>query len=313
MTSGQITPNALGSPLSKVYDFWQVEACGTHFVNAEKWTPEFYEEYRKFRYAVEWHIPVLVPFAETKGKRVLEIGCGNGADGVMFARAGADYTGVDLTNAAIEATRRHFCLLSLRGRFQTENAENLSFGDECFDFVYSHGALHHTPNPGRAFSEIYRVLRPGGKAVLMVYHKRSFNYYVRIMGYMRARVFIRIISRLGQFSVDRTRLERKLIGVRGNQNKSVWQIHYENFLREGWSYLRARNFVHHATDGPECPVAYVYTTRTLRDTFKQFRCVQAKVAHFPLRKYSFARSAPYAAEQWLASRLGWYLFVHLEK
>jgi ubiquinone/menaquinone biosynthesis C-methylase UbiE len=310
---GTMTSKPAEPPLAPVYDFWNFEACGSHYVRAKRGTPEFYEEYRQLRYDVEWHIPLLVPFAETKGKKVLEIGCGNGADGVMFALAGADYTGVDLTNAAIEATRTHFDVLGLKGRFQIENAESLSFADESFDFVYSHGVLHHTSSPENAFAEVHRVLKTGGNALLMLYHKRSFNYYVRILGYMRGRVLLRILTRMGRHAADRSALAEKMINIRGNANDSVWQIHYENFLRHGWSYLRSENFVHHATDGPECPVAHVYTAKGLRDTFKQFRSIQFKTAHFPLRKYAFAKWAPPSLERWLASKLGWYLFVYLKK
>src|SRR6185503_17179971 len=102
-----------------------------------------------------------VPFASARGKSVLEIGCGNGADGTMFASNGADYTGVDLTEEAVEATRAHFEALGLNGRFQRENAEHLSFADNTFDVVYSHGVLHHTPHPETAFREVHRVLKPG--------------------------------------------------------------------------------------------------------------------------------------------------------
>lgn len=307
------SPSRSGAPFSQIGHFWGMEACGSHFARAAKGTPEFYEEYAKFRYDVEWHIPLLVPFASTKGKKVLEIGCGNGADGVMFARAGAHYTGTDLTIAAVEATRAHFCILGLPGQFQTENAEKLSFADESFDFVYSHGALHHTSDPSKAFSEVHRVLKPGGRAILMLYNKRSFNYYVRILCYMRAKVLLRILSRLGRFSADRSQLDGKLMGIRGNQSESVWQVHYENFLRAGWSYLRPTEFVHHATDGPECPFAFVYAPRSLRSLLGQFRSVDTRVAHFPLHKYSIGRRVPFVVEQWLASRLGWYLFVYLTK
>lgn len=299
--------------LRNVHQFWNTEACGTDLVHADKGTLEFYEKYRELRYRTEWHIPELVPFSETRGKKVLEIGCGNGADGVMFAQAGAIYTGVDLTEAAVEATRMHFQLLGLKGTFHKEDAEHLGFSGETFDFVYSHGVLHHTAHPERAFAEVYRVLRPGGKAVLMLYHRHSFNYYARIMTYMRLRLLIRIASRVGRLSDDRAHAKGQLKGIRGNYDASVWQVHYENFLHTGWPYLRAENFVHHATDGPECPFAFVFTKRSVSRIFHQFRDVQTKVAHFPLRKYSIGKWIPFSVERQLSSRLGWYLFVYLTK
>jgi len=301
------------STLAEVSAFWNTEACGSHFVRAEKGTAEFYEQYRQFRYRVEWHIPLLVPFSETRDKRVLEVGCGNGADGVRFAQYGAHYVGVDLTEAAIDSARKHFQVLGLDGKFKVENAERLTFPDESFDFVYSHGVLHHTADPNKAFLEVHRVLKPGGKAVLMVYHKHSFNYYVRILGYMRARVLGRILSRVGRFGSDRRYLKQALRGLRGNQDLSVWQIHYEKFLKFGWRYLGAEAFTHHATDGPECPFAYVYTRKTIHQIFRYFSRVETVVAHFPLRKYPIAKWVPIGVEKRLASRMGWYLFVYLTK
>jgi ubiquinone/menaquinone biosynthesis C-methylase UbiE len=299
--------------LSDVRQFWGTEACGTDLVDAEIATPEFYKNHRELRYKLEWHIPQLVPFAETKDKEVLEIGCGNGADGIMFAQAGAIYTGVDLTDAAVGSTRTHFRLLGLNGTFCMGNAEQLSFGNESFDFVYSHGVLHHTPHPERAVAEVYRVLRPGGKALIMLYNKHSFNYYARIMTYMRLRVLLRIVSRMGRWANDRAHAKWQLKGIRGNYDASIWQIHYENFLHRGWSYLCAKNFIHHATDGPECPFAFPFTKREVLHLFRSFREVRTKIAHFPLRKFSITKGIPLSVERQLASRLGWYLFVYLTK
>jgi SAM-dependent methyltransferase len=308
-----LTHEANPPHLSAVHDFWNVEACGSHLVTAARGTPEFFEQFRRLRYTSEWHIPLLVPFADCNEKKVLEIGCGNGADGVMFALSGAIYTGVDLTDAAIAATRSHFETLGLKGQFRTENAEQLSFADESFDFVYSHGVLHHTPNPAGAFSEVYRVLRTGGKAVLMLYNKRSFNYYIRIMGYMRARALVYALLRLSKHSSDRLKLGAPLHGLRGNEDGLVWRVHFENFLRYGWSYFRSKNFVHHATDGPECPFAHIYTTRMVRTSFRQFRSIDTKAAHFPLRRYFWLKWLPMSVEKRLASMMGWYLFVYLTK
>src|SRR5258708_6291827 len=151
------------SLLAKVHGFWNTEACDTSVVQNVSSEAEFYEKFREQRYRTQWHIPLLVPFAEARGKQVLEIGIGNGADGVMFALNGGYYTGADLTEAALEATRKHFEVLGLKGTFQQENAEQLSFPANTFDIVYSHGVLHHTPNIQQAIDEVWRVLKPGSR------------------------------------------------------------------------------------------------------------------------------------------------------
>lgn len=298
--------------ISKVISFWNTEACGTHFVTNAVDERDFFEKFREFRYRTEWHIPLLVPFAESTGKNVLEIGTGNGAEGVMFALNGAYYTGVDLTDAALEATRRHFSVMGLTGTFQKENAEHLSFPDGSFDWVFSHGVLHHTPDIRAAIDEVYRVLKPDGRAIVMLYHKHSFNYILRIMLYMRLRVLLKIFSRTGRWKHDREKSSPgTLRGLRGNRSAKVWDIHYQNFLEEGWKYLQSRNFVHHCTDGPECSIAYAFSKAEIRVMFSRFRDVQMTVAHFPLKKYY--RWISLRLEKFLARKMGWYLFIFAQK
>jgi ubiquinone/menaquinone biosynthesis C-methylase UbiE len=301
-----------GETVDNVRAFWNTEACGTHFVKDAANERDFYEQFREHRYRTEWHIPLLVPFAEARGKKVLEIGTGNGADAAMFALHGANYTGVDLTNAALEATQRHFTVLGLTGKFQCENAEGLTFPDESFDWVYSHGVLHHTPDTQKAIDEVWRVLRANGRAIVMLYNKNSFNYFVRIMIDMRLRVLLKILSRFGKWKRDHAKANSdQIVGLRGNEDRQVWEIHYRNFLRDGWAYLRARNFVHHSTDGPECPIAYAFSKSDAADLFKKFRTAEFRVAHFPLRKYS--SRFPFGLEKFLAKRFGWYLFIFATK
>src|SRR5438128_11179619 len=170
----------------RVRAFWQTHPCGTKFSDAEIGTPEFFASLEAHRYRKEWHIPVAANFAATRGLKVLEIGCGMGTDGAQFAKAGADYTGIDLTDAAIELARKRFELSGLQGNFQISDAENLDFADESFDLVSSHGVLHHTPDTARAVREIHRVLVPGGRAIVMLYHRGSYNYRVGIRVLRRA-------------------------------------------------------------------------------------------------------------------------------
>ncbi len=292
-----------------VHEFWNTQACGSHYIDADRNSREFYERYRAFRYASEWHIKEIVPFDWARGKSILEIGCGNGADAVTFAEAGADYTGVDLTEEAVEATSEHLRLLNLPGRARTADASRLPFENGSFDLVYSHGVLHHMPDPTEGFAEVHRVLKAGGRAVIMLYHRSSFNYYIRIMGYMRLRLLARILARAWRWKRDRRRLSTEISGLQGNSDPRIWTLHYNAFLREGWGYLRARSFVHHATDGPECPFAYVYTKKDIRRLFHRFDGLRFHVAHFPIRRFPMGRLVPLAVERLLARTMGWYLFV----
>src|SRR5258705_13582412 len=103
----------------RVRAFWQEHPCGTKFADASPGTRRFYELVEEHRYQKEWHIPAAANFGGTNGLRVLEIGCGLGTDGAQFALAGADYTGIDLTEAAVDLARRRFEFFDLPGTFLT--------------------------------------------------------------------------------------------------------------------------------------------------------------------------------------------------
>jgi ubiquinone/menaquinone biosynthesis C-methylase UbiE len=122
-------------------------------------------------------------FNDAKGKRLLEIGVGQGTDLAMFAKHGAVCTGIDLCAEHLRISRRRFHLYNLECRFVLGDAEVLPFDDNTFDIVYSYGVIHHTPDIEAAAREIYRVVRRGGETRIMVYAKYSeFNLYVLLKG-----------------------------------------------------------------------------------------------------------------------------------
>jgi ubiquinone/menaquinone biosynthesis C-methylase UbiE len=176
----------------QVRAFWQAHPCGTKFTDAEPGSRRFYELVEQHRYATEWHIPTAANFESTRGMKVLEVGCGLGTDGAQFAKAGAEYTGVDLTEAAVRLAQRRFEVFNLPGTFRTADAEKLDYADQAFDLVYSHGVLHHTPDIRAAISESHRVLRPGGRAIGMFYHRDSYNYRINISLLRRAGASIEV-------------------------------------------------------------------------------------------------------------------------
>jgi SAM-dependent methyltransferase len=142
------------------------------------------------------HLAVVeMPLQELRGCDVLEIGSGAGGHSALFAKHGARVTAVDLTTARVRSTAAKFRLLgdlaSGCNAVQAD-AEKLPFAAESFDIVYSNGVLHHTADTEGAFAEVHRVLRPGGKAVIMLYCKSSWHYWINLwlcVGLLRGRMF----------------------------------------------------------------------------------------------------------------------------
>jgi ubiquinone/menaquinone biosynthesis C-methylase UbiE len=120
----------------------------------------------------------LIPFGELAGTDVLEIGCGSGVHARLLAEAGARLTAVDLTPTAVEMTRRRLELHGLDAEVIEADAEKLPFDNASFDFVWSWGVIHHSANTDRVIAEIARVLRPGGRLGVMVYHRSSVTFWV---------------------------------------------------------------------------------------------------------------------------------------
>lgn len=158
----------------RVKQHWEDEPCGTSTATAPAGTPEFFAEVERERYRLEPYIPAFAQFERWRGRRVLEIGIGLGTDFIGFVRAGADAVGVDLTEAAVGAVRERLGQEGLEAEVRTADAESLPFEDASFDFVYSYGVLHHTPDTARATAEVRRVLRPDGEARIMLYSRRSW-------------------------------------------------------------------------------------------------------------------------------------------
>ena len=284
----------------RVRAFWQAHPCGTKFSDAEVGSREFFERVEAHRYTKESHIPDAADFAATKRLRVLEIGCGLGTDGLQFARAGADYTGVDLTEAAIDLARKNFEQRGLQGEFKVADAENLDFADSSFDLVYSHGVLHHTPDIARAVSEIHRVLKPEGRAIVMLYHRDSYNYRVgiRILRRAGSRLLksesgIKLVHRMTGEPIDSLREHARIVKASTN------------------GYLSSDEFLSQSTDGAGNPLARVYSRREARQLFKGFREIKLR-AYFLNKRFVpvIGNLLPKTIESALAARWGWHLWVY---
>ncbi|HEV7680623.1 MAG TPA: methyltransferase domain-containing protein [Pyrinomonadaceae bacterium] len=287
----------------RVRAFWQANPCGVKFADAAPGTRHFYELVEAHRYTKEWHIPIAADFAGARGLKVLEIGCGLGTDGAQFAEAGADYTGVDLTEAAVELARKRFELFDLPGKFQTADAENLAFPADSFDLVYSHGVLHHTPETAKAIQEVHRVLRPGGRAVVMLYHRGSYNY----------RVNISLLRRAGA-QLLRWDAGVKLVNKLTGEPLDSLRDHARLLKAEKESYLKPDEFLSQNTDGAGNPLARVYSRKEARELFKDFSEVTLKTYFLNKRWLPvIGNLLPRPLESRLAARWGWHLWIYATK
>jgi SAM-dependent methyltransferase len=292
------------SDVSAAREFWTNYQPGLRASRAPVGSPEFLTEVETRRYALEPDIPELVRFERWADRDVLEAGCGIATDGMRFIRAGARYTGLDFSPTALEFAERRVHLEGGQALFVHGSVTDLPFPDASFDLVYSNGVIHHVHDTRRAIDEFHRVLRPGGHAIVMVYHRNSLNFYVSIMTLRRALAALLLLPG-GPGGVAR------LTG----ESQSVLEGH-RRLLRElRWKYVAdASTFLSHNTDGPGNPLSKAYTVDTMRRAFSDFAGVETHVRFLNLRAYPGGEKLERrSAVRQLGQRYGWHLWVLARK
>jgi ubiquinone/menaquinone biosynthesis C-methylase UbiE len=120
----------------------------------------------------------LIPFNELADMDVLEIGTGLGTHAQLLSPRCKSFTGIDLTETASDSTSLRLRLFGLPGRILRMDAEEMQFMSNSFDYIWSWGVIHHSADTRRVLEEMRRVLRLGGKATVMVYHRSWWAYYI---------------------------------------------------------------------------------------------------------------------------------------
>jgi len=288
--------------VADVRSFWNANPCQSR-LSQEAERRRYFEEISRKRFqGREWHVPIVAKFNSFRGKVVLEIGCGVGTDGIEFARNGANYTGVDLTLNAVELTRERFEVFGVPGRFEVANAEEgLPLPDASVDHVYSFGVIHHSPAPERIVGQIYRVLRNGGTFTVMLYNRRSINYYIEIMFLRRLFRWCLLPKFMPQLVAATTGFDRwKLEGHRDRLLKN------KKLTKDEWISMN--------TDGPSCPLARVYDHDEAAALFGAFENVRQEVWEFNVDHWSFiGKAIPDSVVKWLGRRWGWHRIIYGQK
>jgi SAM-dependent methyltransferase len=112
---------------------------------------------------------------DLSGKLVLDVGCGMGRFAEVATRWGAHVVGIDLSLACESAVKN---LADRTATIFQADVFRLPFAPESFDYIYSIGVLHHTPDCEQAFKALPRLLKPGGRIAVWLYS--AYNRWYRM-------------------------------------------------------------------------------------------------------------------------------------
>jgi SAM-dependent methyltransferase len=162
--------------------FWN-ELCGTGLAQTLGISDASLESLRHFDNAYFGMYPYLMDYVDPHalgGRKVLEIGLGYGTLGQRLAERGADYYGLDIAPGPVMMMRYRLEQLGRPANVQEGSALAMPYESESFDYVYSIGCLHHTGNLSKAIEEVHRVLKPGARAIVMLYNRNSFRQFMKV-------------------------------------------------------------------------------------------------------------------------------------
>ncbi len=250
---------------------WNRVPCGSgrYLDEYEPDTLDYFDAVRRSRYTVtdRW-IPRTIDFGSARGGRVLEIGFGMGSDLLSWAEGGAEVHGIDITQEHFRLTRLNFDLHGREADLKLCDAAKIDYPDNHFDVVYSNGVLHHTPETVRCIGEAWRVLKPGGRLILALYHRWSAYHLVTLLLY------------------------------RGILRGELRRLGYAGLLAT----------IEHGADGIEHkPLVKLYGRWQLRHILGDFRDVSICVRHFRREHLPMGRLLPRFLEPLIEPWLGWYV------
>lgn len=268
------TPDKMDT-LGRTRIFWNASPCGAQNSLRQRL------EHRHF---MEPWIPILIGKVARKHKHVVEIGCGQGSDGIMFCcelPEDGSYRGIDYSDESVASARKAATeaigLVPLRvsPSFQLGNAESLDLADDSVECIFSNGVLHHTAHPERAYAEVHRVLRPGGEAYITLYRKPSVK--VGVAKFFRA--------------------FQRLLDIVLRKDRCLYAFFYGRHLPSLLGTMLLECF--------GVPMMAWYSEREMRRIFSRFeiRRLQPVGLNFPRRNTK--------NKGW--SSLGYMWFIHLKK
>lgn len=183
-------------------EFWNANPCGGSWQN--------YGLFVDWIRRTEPYIFDILDGYSWKGKRVLEVGCGQGTTLNYLPPFGAYMLGLDMSYQSLQQTATGARELGHRASVAVmqSDAESLPVAEGCFDAVLSIGVLHHTSDTHGGVREIWRALKPGGLAVVMLYRSGNPKWWLTRLMRTSGAIIDRIMGR--PFVIETIRKRRRV-------------------------------------------------------------------------------------------------------
>ena len=121
--------------------------------------------------------------AALRGKKVLDVGCGGGILSEAMAAAGAEVSGIDLSEKALKVAKLHLLESGLKVDYQLISAETLAEQKpDTFDVVTCMEMLEHVPDPAAIVAACARLVKPGGHVFFSTINRNPKSYLFAVIG-----------------------------------------------------------------------------------------------------------------------------------
>jgi SAM-dependent methyltransferase len=284
----------------RVASYWNGKPCDSEFSARRERSPEYFLEVERERYRLQSHIPAIIDAIDWRGKRVLEIGTGVGTDARRIIERGGIYTGINVDDGSTLATAMALTMFGLAGNTRQMDATAMEFPAASFDIIYTFGVLHHIPAVDSAVAQIWRVLKPGGRVIAMLYNRTSINYAleIKLLRKLAARTLgIPGVVRLG--------------GALGFPEQKL--ARHRELAREVRG-MSAQEWLNRNTDGPDNPYSSVYDENEAQRLFSRFSIQRQEVHYFnPEHWGPLGRLLPAGLVTAMGRRWGWHRVVYAAK
>lgn len=197
--------------LGDVKTFWEEHPLLSYELPYEPGSQDFFKTYDRIREDVEFKYCFhLLRLSESRGKKVFDVGCGNGWILSQYAKNGAKVFGMDLTLRGVGISSERFKQSGVKCNLVNASAEEIPFADNSFDLVTSLGVIHHTPRTELCAKELIRVCKPGGRVLIAVYYE---NLLVRKWFYPLTLLGLKILGRKDLSSLSRQEFVNHYDGI----------------------------------------------------------------------------------------------------